>query len=105
MTGKITHSEDGGGGSFWLEQEGRRLAEMTYRRLGESHVLVDHTYVDPQLRGQGVARQLLDAMVAWARQSNTKLSATCSYVVVQFARDATLRDVQATGPQQGSEDR
>lgn len=90
----ILHSEDGAGGAFWLEHEGRRVAEMTYRRLGASRVLVDHTFVDPRLRGQGVARQLLDAAVAWARQGNTRISATCSYVVVQLARDASLNDVR-----------
>jgi uncharacterized protein len=90
----LTHAEEGQRGAFVLERDGRRVAEMTYRRVGDSHVVVDHTFVDPSLRGQGVARQLLDAAVAWARQTDTKLSATCSYVVVQFARDDSLRDVQ-----------
>jgi predicted GNAT family acetyltransferase len=90
----LTHTEEGHHGVFALEREGRRVAEMTYRRLGPSRVLVDHTHVDSSLRGQGVARQLLDAAVAWARRTNTKISATCSYVVVQFARDDSLRDVR-----------
>ena len=93
MDEPITHAEQGGLGVFGLQKDGRRVAAMTYRRLGESRILVDHTHVDPALRGHGVARQLLDAAVAWARQSNTRISATCSYVVVQFARDASLRDV------------
>lgn len=90
----ISHSESDRGGAFFIEDRGRRLAEMTYQRLGQTRVLVDHTFVDPGLRGGGVARQLLDAAVAWARQSGTKISATCSYVLVQFARDKTLADVQ-----------
>jgi uncharacterized protein len=94
MPEDITHSEQGNRGVFALDRDGRRVAEMTYLRFDDARVQVDHTYVDPALRGQGVARQLLDAAVAWARQTNTKISATCSYVVVQFARDATLRDVQ-----------
>jgi uncharacterized protein len=93
MHASITHAEQGGLGVFALDKNGSRVAEMTYRRLGESRILVDHTHVDPALRGHGVARQLLDAAVAWARQTNTRISATCSYVVVQFARDASLRDV------------
>jgi uncharacterized protein len=90
----LTHTDEGRHGVFALERDGRRVAEMTYLRLGNSRVLVDHTHVDPSLRGKGVARQLLDAAVAWARQTNTKISASCSYVVVQFARDESLRDVQ-----------
>lgn len=94
MNPPITHSESGDRGVFALDRDGRRVAEMTYRRIGESRIVVDHTFVDPSLRGHGVARQLLDAAVAWARQGGIKISATCSYVAVQFARDASLRDVR-----------
>jgi uncharacterized protein len=90
----IQHDEHGNSGVFHLDKEGARIAEMTYQRLGEGRILIDHTFVDPSLRGQGVARQLLDAVVAWARGSNTKISATCSYVVAQFARDKSLADVR-----------
>jgi predicted GNAT family acetyltransferase len=90
----VTHLEDAHGGVFCIDEEGTRMAEMTYRRIGESRVLIDHTLVDPRWRGKGVARQLLDAAVEWARRSGTKLEASCSYVVAQFARDPTLRDVQ-----------
>jgi predicted GNAT family acetyltransferase len=91
----ITHQQRPGGGAFLIEQDGARMAEMTYRRLGESHVLIDHTWVHPSLRGGGVAGRLLDAAAAWARGSGTRLSASCSYVLARFARDPSLRDVQA----------
>ena len=94
MTDAVKHEEHGNGGVFFVEKDGARIAEMTYQRLGESRVVIDHTFVDPSLRGKGVARQLLDAAVAWARSTRTKLSATCSYVVLQFARDKSLADVQ-----------
>jgi predicted GNAT family acetyltransferase len=91
----VQHKEQGVGGEFFIERGGVRVAELTYRRRDSSTILVDHTQVDVSLRGGGVARQLLDAAVAWARQSNLKIDATCSYVVAQFARDKSLRDVSA----------
>ena len=94
MTDAVKHEEHGNSGVFFVEKDGARIAEMTYQRLGESRVVIDHTFVDPSLRGKGVARQLLDAAVAWARSTRTKLSATCSYVVLQFPRDKSLADVQ-----------
>lgn len=94
MQHQVSHTEQDQRGVFFIEENGARIAEMSYRRLGESRVLIDHTEVDPRLRGRGIARQLLDAAVAWARASGTRLSATCSYVQVQFARDPALRDVQ-----------
>lgn len=94
MEHQVEHRDGPSGGLFYIERNGARIAELTYQRLGESRILIDHTEVDPSLRGQGVARQLLDAAVAWARASGTRISATCSYVVIQFARDSSLRDVQ-----------
>lgn len=95
MNETITHAEQDGRGAFRLERDGVRIAEMTYRRSGAAHVVIDHTEVDPSLRGQGVARRLLDAAVAWARQTGTKITPRCSYVVVQFRRDKSIGDVLA----------
>lgn len=91
----ITHVEQAGRGAFHLERGGVRIGEMTYRRSDAAHVVIDHTEVDPALRGQGVARRLLDTAVAWARQTGTKITPRCSYVVMQFKRDKSIGDVLA----------
>lgn len=91
----ITHEEYGSRGAFFIEQSGRRIAELTYGRTSAGVVNIDHTEVDHSLRGQGVARLLLDAAVRWARETHTQFSATCSYAAAQFARDASLADVVA----------
>ena len=57
--------------------------------------MADHTWVDNSLRGQGVARQLLDALVAFAREKQLKIVPTCSYVDVMFQREAEFADVVA----------
>lgn len=90
----ISHEKGAGSGAFFLSRDGRRVAEMTYRRLAPDRILIEHTEVEPALRGGGVARQLLDAAVAWARQEGIRISASCSYAVAQLARDASLADVR-----------
>ena len=45
--------------AFVEEQNGERLAEISWVQQGEVMV-VDHTFVSDKLRGQGVARKLLD---------------------------------------------
>ena len=68
---------------------------MTYTRAAPDMIIVDHTFVHDQLRGLGVARKLLDALVAWARETHTKVMATCPYAKAQFEKDASIRDVYA----------
>jgi predicted GNAT family acetyltransferase len=97
MDDTITHIEQDGRGGFFLQRGGRRIAEMTYQREAGARVTIDHTLVDPDLRGGGIARRLLDAAVAWARQTGTKITPRCSYAVVQFARDKSIGDVLYAG--------
>ncbi len=91
----VRHEAHGARGAFFVEVNGERVAELTYRRSTEALVNIEHTEVADSLRGQGVARLLLDAAVHWARESHTLLTATCSYASVQFARDTSLSDVLA----------
>lgn len=90
---EIAHEETDNRGAFYFEQEGTRLAEMTYKRSGPAVVEIDHTEVNEKLRGLGASRRLLDAAVAWARASGTRISATCSYARGQFEKDASIQDV------------
>ena len=101
MQHTVSHVERGDHGRFFIEENGRTVGELTYRRLGPARILIDHTEVSPHLRGRGVARRLLDAAVAWARTHHTRIGATCSYVLAQFARDSSLHDVQADARDHG----
>lgn len=89
----IRHQSDGRRGMFFIERDGRRVAELTYSR-GEDVVIVDHTWVAPSLRGGSSARRLVDAVVQWARSERTRLVPTCSYVRVVLARTPEYADVR-----------
>ena len=88
----IEHQETDGRGEFFVEREGRRIAELTYSRLG-SDAVVGHTWVDPRLRGGPLAPSLVRAAVEWARQDARKIVPVCSYVRAVFARTAEYADV------------
>ena len=94
MDGNVQHEEHGQHGTFFILQDGQRIGEMTYRRAGSALAIIDHTEVLPRLRGKGVARKLFDAAVKWARENHIRLGATCSYAILQFARDPSLADVR-----------
>jgi predicted GNAT family acetyltransferase len=74
-----------GKGSFFIDQEGERLAEMVISITG-NNLTVFHTQVSEKLKGQGVASKLLSAMVAYAREHQLKVIALCPYVAAQFKR-------------------
>ena len=71
-----------------------RDAEITFVPSGDDMIIVDHTYVDPSLRGQGIARQLVDRVASFARQENKKIIPVCPYVVDLFKRSNDYDDVK-----------
>ncbi len=95
MEQHIEHVENDNRGAFFVAQNGKRVAEMTYSRASAALVIIDHTEVAASLAGQGVGRRLLDAAVHWARETQTKVMATCPFASAQFTRDPSIRDVLA----------
>jgi predicted GNAT family acetyltransferase len=91
----VRHEHSDVRGAFYVERDGMRVGELTYARSGKDAINVEHTEVERALRGRGVARTLLDALVAWARHSGTRVQASCSYARAQFRKDASIRDVYA----------
>ena len=93
---QFQHLDHGQQGEFFaVNASGQRIAEISYVWSGEHKIIANHTWVDDSLRGQGVARELLDVLVAFACEKNLKIVATCSYVDVMFRRDKSLADVVA----------
>ncbi|EFI67066.1 acetyltransferase [Lysinibacillus fusiformis ZC1] len=79
--------------AFLNEQAGEKLAEITWQQNG-SVMVMDHTYVSDKLRGQGVAKQLLDQAASYARENGYKIKAVCSYVVAAFEKSDAYNDVK-----------
>lgn len=73
---------------------GQKLGEITWKQVdGIMHM--NHTYVSDQLRGQGVAKRLLDTAAHYARENNLKMYPICSYVVAAFEKSDEYNDVKA----------
>jgi predicted GNAT family acetyltransferase len=89
----IKHVEQSGRGAFLIKKDGERIAEMTYAEEGDGAININHTEVDPSLRGQGVGEQLLDAAVAFARESGKRVKATCPYAVKKLRDNESYTDI------------
>ncbi|MBS5992824.1 MAG: N-acetyltransferase, partial [Acinetobacter baumannii] len=55
--------------------------------------IIDATDVNENYRGQGVGRQLLDALVAFVREKDVKVIPLCPYAKSVFDKDPSIGDV------------
>ncbi|WP_434341131.1 GNAT family N-acetyltransferase [Motilimonas cestriensis] len=81
----IGHYEDELQGTFYTEPLSDESAVMTYIKQDQV-IHVNSTRVPEQFRGQGIAMQLMVAMVAFAQEQQLKVVPECSYVEVAFKR-------------------
>ena len=90
---EIQHEFDGTSGAFFLTLEGKRLATMNYVMIEDKTMLVEHTYVDDSLKGQGIGKSLLKKLVEYSRQNHIKVKATCTFVIAVMNKTPEWQDV------------
>ena len=64
---------------YYQDEKSEVLAQATYSYVSEGVVDIDHTYVSPVLRGQGIAGKLMEALASDLRAKGLKATASCSY--------------------------
>ncbi|MEO1715130.1 MAG: GNAT family N-acetyltransferase [Bacteroidota bacterium] len=90
---KVQHRLDGKKGAFFVEHNGERLAEMTYSKMNDQLIIIDHTEVSDRLRGKGVGKTMVLQAVDMAREQNTKILPLCPFAKSVFDKVAEIRDV------------
>jgi len=91
----IQHRIEGSKGAWYIERDGDVLAEMTYSRLGEDKIIIDHTAVSDTLRGQGVGKALVKTAVDWARDQSVAIIPLCPFAKATLQRHPEWQDVVA----------
>lgn len=80
----ILQKQDGSKGSFYVEENGTVLAEMTYSMTGTTLMIIDHTEVSDELRGKNVGYQLVHTAVEYARTNHLKILPLCPFAKSVF---------------------
>lgn len=93
MLPEVRHEEEGSKGAWFMERDGERLGEMTYSRAGATRIIIDHTEVSDDLRGQGAGRALVEASVVWARERELVILPLCPFARATFDRHPEWADV------------
>ena len=94
----ITLTESGGKGRYAARVAGvAGEAELTFVRINPKLMSADHTFAPDSMRGMGVARALVERMVADARAKGCKIIPVCPYVKAQRAKTPAWADVMDEG--------
>ena len=80
-------------GAFYIEQTGRRLAEMTFTMAGDDLMIIDHTEVSDALRGTGAGKKLVAEAVDYARKNKIKILPLCPFAKSVFDKTPEYSDV------------
>lgn len=75
------------------DEKNHMIAVVTFPKVQDNLVNIDHTYVDDSLRGQGIAGKLMEETVTQLRESNLKAKISCSYAVKWFEEHPEHSDV------------
>lgn len=92
---KIQNSETDDSGKFYIEENGQRIALMTYQKTGADKIVIDHTEVDDALKGKGIGKDLVAEGVKFARENNLKIVPQCPFAAAEFGKNADYADVLA----------
>lgn len=90
---EIQREEHGSKGAFFISAQGKRLAEMTYSKAGDTRLIIDHTEVSEALKGKGAGKQLVTAAVNFARQQKIKILPLCPFARAVFEKTPEFADV------------
>lgn len=90
MDFKIIHEEQGQKGRFYLSADQGELGEMTYVYAGPDKIIIDHTEVKPELKGQNAGKKLLEAAVSWAREKGLKILPLCPFAKAVMMKNREL---------------
>ena len=90
---EIQHKDDGKKGRFFVKENGKVLAEMTYVWIGEDKFIIDHTEVSEELKGKGIGQKMVQAAVDLAREKRIKILPLCPFAKAVFQKTKSFEDV------------
>ncbi|TGR25176.1 MULTISPECIES: GNAT family N-acetyltransferase [unclassified Mesorhizobium] len=90
---EIELEDRGSKGRYVLRGAGGAEAEMTFTKIGEHQLIIDHTEVPDAFRGQGAGLRLVIRAVEDARAAGKKIIPLCPFANAQFRRHPEWADV------------
>ena len=89
----IKNKKVGTKGMFYVSNDEKIVAEMVYTMPSPDKMIIEHTEVSEELKGQNVGFQLVKTAVEFARANNIKIIPLCPFANSVFKRKPEFADV------------
>ena len=90
---EIKKTEEDKKGYFAALDGDKEAGRMSYTFAGESRMILDHTEVNDDYRGQNIGKRILMEVVRFARENNFKIIPLCPFAKSVFDKKEEIRDV------------
>jgi predicted GNAT family acetyltransferase len=90
---EIKQIESGFKGYFAAFDDKKEAGRMSYTFAGETKMIIDHTEVSDEYRGQNIGKRILMEVVNYARENKIKIIPLCPFAKSVFDRVEEIRDV------------
>ena len=92
---QIEHKKIGPKGVFYIEGTKEPLAKMVYTMPSPDKLIIEHTEVSEELKGQNMGFQLVKTAVEFAREQHIIIIPLCPFANSVFKRKPEFADVLA----------
>ncbi len=75
---------------YSVDENDELMAETTFIFKENGEINIDHTYVNPVLRGKGIAGEMMGVVAKYLQENGLKSSATCSYANIWLKKHRGL---------------
>lgn len=89
----IQHNPGTTKGEFTYRLNGEIVGKMTYSKMGNTKIIIDHTETDSVVKGKGIGKALVDAGVEWARKNDVTIIPLCPFAKMILERSEEYSDV------------
>ena len=89
----IQLEDRGSKGRYFIRTPQGEEAEMTFTKIGEHQIIIDHTEVPDAFRGKGAGLRLVTRAVEDARAAGKTIIPLCPFAASQFRRHQEWADV------------
>lgn len=90
---EILQKDNGKKGMFFIELDGKLVAEMVYSWAGADRIIIEHTEADDVLKGKNAGMKLVAKAVEFARERRLKITPFCTFAKKVFDKTPEFGDV------------